>query len=248
VSSVDRREHRQLKDYSWDQSDKFVKIYLTNLTGLAGISSDKVKVEYAAQSVNVQVLDLGGKDFSFGIKQTCHEIDPSGSHHKVKADYLLVLLAKRQPGTAWSHITRAEKEAADVKSTAVESKPSKNKDKDPSSGLMDMMKKMYEDGDDEMKRTIAKAWTEGQEKKVGRMSDTWYHFLSSGRRGRAHGWPGGHGWPGRAGSQHLAGLQVPGLFCLYYTIPNVGQNKLLCILYYFPPGPWHTVQSTGAAQ
>ena len=28
-----------------------------------------------------------------------------------------------------------------------------------------MMKKMYEDGDDEMKRTIAKAWTEGQEKK-----------------------------------------------------------------------------------
>ena len=29
------------------------------------------------------------------------------------------------------------------------------------------MKKMYEDGDDEMKRTIAKAWTEGQDKKNG---------------------------------------------------------------------------------
>ena len=29
-----------------------------------------------------------------------------------------------------------------------------------------MMKKMYEDGDDEMKRTIAKAWTEGQDKKT----------------------------------------------------------------------------------
>ena len=28
-----------------------------------------------------------------------------------------------------------------------------------------MMKKMYDEGDDEMKRTIAKAWTEGQEKK-----------------------------------------------------------------------------------
>ena len=27
------------------------------------------------------------------------------------------------------------------------------------------MKKMYDEGDDEMKRTIAKAWTEGQEKK-----------------------------------------------------------------------------------
>ena len=30
---------------------------------------------------------------------------------------------------------------------------------------MDMMKKMYQEGDDEMKRTIAKAWTEGQDKK-----------------------------------------------------------------------------------
>ena len=30
-----------------------------------------------------------------------------------------------------------------------------------------LMKKMYEDGDDEMKRTIAKAWTEGQDKKNG---------------------------------------------------------------------------------
>jgi calcyclin binding protein len=30
---------------------------------------------------------------------------------------------------------------------------------------MDMMKKMYTDGDDEMKRTIAKAWTETQDKK-----------------------------------------------------------------------------------
>ena len=43
---------------------------------------------------------------------------------------------------------------------------------------MDMMKKMYEEGDDEMKRTIAKAWTEGQDKKV--MGENWtatLHFV-----------------------------------------------------------------------
>ena len=54
--------------------------------------------------------------------------------------------------------------AADSKSKAMEPKPDASKD--PSAGLMDMMKKMYEEGDDEMKRTIAKAWTEGQDKKV----------------------------------------------------------------------------------
>ena len=36
--------------------------------------------------------------------------------------------------------------------------------KNPSDSLMEMMKNMYETGDDEMKRTIAKAWTESREK------------------------------------------------------------------------------------
>ncbi len=36
---------------------------------------------------------------------------------------------------------------------------------DPSKGLMKMMQQMYEDGDDDMKRTIKKSWYESQEKK-----------------------------------------------------------------------------------
>ena len=31
---------------------------------------------------------------------------------------------------------------------------------------MDLMRKMYNEGDDDMKRTIAKAWTESQEKRA----------------------------------------------------------------------------------
>lgn len=40
------------------------------------------------------------------------------------------------------------------------------KNEDPGAGLMQMMQKMYEDGDDDMKRTIRKAWHESQEKKM----------------------------------------------------------------------------------
>lgn len=43
--------------------------------------------------------------------------------------------------------------------------PKYDDNKDPSAGLMDLMKQMYEDGDDDMKRTIAKAWTESQDKR-----------------------------------------------------------------------------------
>lgn len=41
------------------------------------------------------------------------------------------------------------------------------KGEDPSSSLMNMMKKMYDEGDSNMKRTIAEAWTKAQDKKGG---------------------------------------------------------------------------------
>merc|ERR1712058_88324 len=88
------------------------------------------------QSVAVKIQNLKGKSYNFGIKQTS--------------------------GSSWSHMTAAEKTAADLKKKADEPKMDKD---DPSAGLMNIMKKMYDEGDDEMKRTIAKAWTEGQDKR-----------------------------------------------------------------------------------
>lgn len=54
-------------------------------------------------------------------------------------------------------------------------KPSVDDSGDPSEGLMNMLKKIYSEGDDEMKRTLNKAWTESQEKKMrgGDMMDLW---------------------------------------------------------------------------
>lgn len=41
------------------------------------------------------------------------------------------------------------------------------KDANPGDSIMNMMKKMYEEGDDNMKKTIAEAWTKAQDKKGG---------------------------------------------------------------------------------
>jgi len=157
----------QLKDYSWDQSEKFVKLYLTGLAGLGdSCSNDKIIINFTSESVSIRIgpiSDKSPKVFIFSIKKACHKINPEKSYHKVKSDYLLVYLAKHNPGSDWSHITYAEKAAADSKKKADE--PKFDEKADPSAGLMNMMKKMYEEGDDEMKRTIAKAWTEGQDKK-----------------------------------------------------------------------------------
>ena len=46
------------------------------------------------------------------------------------------------------------------------SKPEKEEEKDPGANIMGMMKKMYEQGDENMKRTIAEAWTKSNDKKA----------------------------------------------------------------------------------
>merc|ERR1719431_430273 len=163
TAAVKKIPEIQLKDYSWDQSEKFVKLYLTNLPGLSSLPNEQIITNFTQQSVAVKVENLSGKSFNFSINNTCHQINPDKSYHKAKSDYLLVFLAKHNPGSSWSHITAAEKAAADLKKKADE--PKLDEKADPSAGLMNMIKKMYEDGDDDMKRTIAKAWTEGQDKK-----------------------------------------------------------------------------------
>ena len=76
-STMSKRQHKQLKDYSWDQSDKFIKVYLTNLPGLSSLNKDNIQLEFTEQSVSVRVEDLGGKDFSFAIKQTAYPVNPA---------------------------------------------------------------------------------------------------------------------------------------------------------------------------
>lgn len=70
---------------------------------------------------------------------------------------VVVFLAKRDGGKTWSHLTASEKKAKEPKFN-----PKMTDNEDPTTGLMDLMKQMYEDGDDEMKRTITKAWVESR--------------------------------------------------------------------------------------
>ena len=61
--------------------------------------------------------------------------------------------------------TGIQREQGTFKSIQFKSKEDEPKAEDPSGGMMNMMKKMYEDGDENMKRTIAEAWTKANDKK-----------------------------------------------------------------------------------
>lgn len=105
------------------------------------------------------------KDYIFIVKNLLKPINVEKSYKKVKDDMISIYLKKVKEGTKWEVLTKTAKALKDKKSKVFdEDKESKSKE-DPMGGLMNIMQKMYESGDSEMKRTIAKAWTEGQDKR-----------------------------------------------------------------------------------
>lgn len=149
----------KLNNYGWDQTLSTVKIYIT-LKDVHQLPKQSVICNFTNDSLDLRVLGLDNKNYNMPINNLCAEIDIEKSSFKVKTDMIIVLLAKKV-AKDWSHITLVEKRIKDAKSSSV---PELGEDSDPGASLMNLMKKMYQDGDDEMKKTIAKAWTESQEK------------------------------------------------------------------------------------
>ncbi|XP_026170451.1 calcyclin-binding protein [Mastacembelus armatus] len=148
----------KITNYAWDQSEKFVKIYLT-LKNVHKIPSENVEVDFTERSFSVLVKDLDGKNPQMTVLNLLHPIDEKDSYKKIKTDMVLVM-CKKQTAKKWECLTKVEKQSKE------KDKPSVDENADPSEGLMSMLKKIYAEGDDEMKRTINKAWTESQEKKL----------------------------------------------------------------------------------
>lgn len=74
---------------------------------------------------------------------------------------MITVLLRKKSSQNWSCLTEKEQQLKDNKP-----KPKLDETADPQESLMTLMKQMYEDGDDEMKRTISKAFTESREKQM----------------------------------------------------------------------------------
>lgn len=147
----------KITNYAWDQSDKFVKLYVT-LPGVHELPAESVKSAFGTRRLELEVNGLAGRNYQLLITTLLNDIVPDSSYHKVKTDMVAVFLRKTS-ADKWSDISGLDKKAKEPKVPKTEMDGG-----DPGSSLMNMMKQMYDEGDDEMKRTIAKAWTEAREK------------------------------------------------------------------------------------
>ncbi|EEC16113.1 calcyclin-binding protein CacyBP, putative [Ixodes scapularis] len=99
------------------------------------------------KKIELLVSALASKNHSLVITNLMKDILPDSSYHKVSL------------ASPFGKPLSPDMTALVVPKPEVDSS-------DPSSSLMTMMKQMYDEGDDDMKRTIAKAWTEARDKQA----------------------------------------------------------------------------------
>jgi calcyclin binding protein len=154
-----------LQQHAFDESDKFVKLYIP-FDGASTLKDENVQLDLNDDSF-ILLIETPAKTYRFAVKSLLHKIDVEKSYKKIKSNdgMIAVLLKKAKEGVTWKFLTATEKVLKDNKEKMFADKGEASED--PNNALMSIMKKMYESGDPEMKRTIAKAWTEGQEKNKG---------------------------------------------------------------------------------
>jgi len=152
-----------LTSYSFDQEGKNVKVYLF-LQDIETIPKENITLDVQSQSFDLKILNYKGKNHRFAIKRLCNTIEPAGCKFLQKNGKIIITL-KKEKSDHWDQLAYKEKPFNP------DAKPEKNED--PNAAMMNMMKKLYEEGDDDMKRTIAQSWTKSQDEKnkTGKVTD-----------------------------------------------------------------------------
>ncbi|XP_055844278.1 calcyclin-binding protein [Episyrphus balteatus] len=147
----------ELNEYAWDQSDKFVKMFVT-LEGVQNLSENDVNVTFTDKSMVLHVQNLNNKDYSLTINNLLHPIDVVKSYRKIKTGMVAIYMKKTEEAKTWSHLTLIEKRLKDKQDADMKN------DMKGDDAIVNLMKRMFQSGDAQTKQMIAKAWTESQEK------------------------------------------------------------------------------------
>ncbi|XP_014437169.1 calcyclin-binding protein isoform X2 [Pelodiscus sinensis] len=113
----------KINSYGWDQSDKFVKIYIT-LNGVQQLPAENVQVHFTERSFDLLVKNLNGKNYSMTFNNLLKPISVEGSSRKIKTDMILVLCKKKQD-EKWDCLTQVEKESKEKDGCVVKMERSK---------------------------------------------------------------------------------------------------------------------------
>ena len=151
-----------LSKYAWDQSAKFVKLYIT-IPGIEKVPDDAVVLDCTSTSLrfDVQGLPAPPPNLRLSVPMLHSAVVEKQCSWARKADSMvLVKLRKTDEAETWgslddSAVQKAKRKAADLE---------ENKGK----STQELLSKMYAEADEEGKASLAAAWEAGRAKREGR--------------------------------------------------------------------------------
>ncbi|ETV96403.1 hypothetical protein H310_10555 [Aphanomyces invadans] len=159
-SNDNNEVYTEISTFAWDDEGygkPKVTVYITSgIDGVGSLPTDHVTCDFSTRGFDLKIKDLHGKNYRLVRHNLDKDIMPKKSKFVAKKNRVTITLVKADDKNTWMNLT--------AKSSAPAAKPNSA---DPTAGIMDMMKNMYDEGDDEMKRTIAKAWSESRNKNPG---------------------------------------------------------------------------------
>jgi len=140
-----------IESYSWDQGEyntPTVSIFI-DLEDVGKVK-DQVSISFTKSSFDVKVHNLNNKNYRLVKDNLDKDIIPDKSKYIIKNNKIVLKLQKvkgEYSYDTWSSLISKKKK----------SEKEEEKKKDPMGGIMDMMKDMYDDGDENMKKIIGEA-------------------------------------------------------------------------------------------
>ncbi len=162
-----------ISKYAFDTSNnKFIKLYLTDgFDGIKTFSASNIKSKFTKTSFDVCILNWKGRNYRFSCFNLNKEIIPSDSYVKQTNSGLIVYLVKANTSDIWDSLEKKK----GLFGNKDEDSPALDKNKDPNQSLMEMMRDMYQNGDPEMKRMIAEAWTKSRDEQEAKHKHDHHH-------------------------------------------------------------------------
>lgn len=149
VCSDELNKFMPISNFAFDTgkyNSQYVTLYI-DLPGVGSIPRDQISCNFTSESVDLVVNQLNGKNYRLFRNNLDKEIDDERCKYIVKKEKIVIKLAKKKGEYGsydhWSDLTSKKKSSA-----------KKSASSDPSAGIMDMMKEMYDSGDDNMKKMI----------------------------------------------------------------------------------------------
>lgn len=150
-------KYKTIDKFSFDSgsyNSPTVTIYIP-LTNIGSHPESNIHCKFTKSSFDVTILDLNGVNYRLLKDGLEHDIVPEESKMKIKANKIILKLQKVKSDygmyDSWNELTSKKK------------KTESDKNKDPSASIMELMKDMYDQGDDNMKKMIGETMLKQRE-------------------------------------------------------------------------------------